>query len=733
MASWTRQHARKDLRLRTVVVVLFCLLAVPAITTEQSTGKPPKRKNVLVLFGSDRRDNRQLLDLIETETRPRVQGPITFYETYLTTNLDLKIYKAYQDSQAETFRQTYGWLDLDLIIAVYPQAVDFATQYWDKMFPGVPIMFAGIGIKTGWELKDWPGVPGESFAVGIRETIDLALRLHPDTKRVAVVAGPDWGWIEEIHSELLRRNIEVVDIIMGDPNREVLERVAALPPHTVALLHTTLMPNRSEFGSRELISGISQILPTYSAWEYICLDLGCIGGAYADEQKGAALAADIAARILSGERPDHIPKVHNTDLRATVDWRALHRWRVPESALPPGTLVLYREPTLWERGRKYFIAGIAVILVQTFLILALFWQRARKRRAEAELRRSEEKFSKSFRQSPLVIAITRMSDSRYVDVNRTFEQHLGWSRNEVIGRTPHDLDLWADADERTAFAKELQAKGSVRDLEICLRRKDGETRTLLLSAELIDVGGEPCALSVAADVTERRQAEEVLSTMSRRLIEAQEKERTWIARELHDDISQRFAMVSITLESLQLDLPSSEIRARCRLEETKQQVDDLGDDVQALSHRLHSSKLDILGLEVACRGFCNELSNRQSVEIEFDSDNVPKNLSQEISLCLFRVLQEALQNAVKYSGVRQFRVSLKATPNEVELKVQDSGVGFDLEKAIGGHGLGLTSMKERMKLVDGLLSIDSRLEHGTTIHACVPLSPKTMRSGAGFD
>ncbi len=94
------------------------------------------------------------------------------------------------------------------------------------------------------------------------------------------------------------------------------------------------------------------------------------------------------------------------------------------------------------------------------------------------------------------------------------------------------------------------------------------------------------------------------------------------------------------------------------------------------------------------------------------------------------VLQEALQNAVKYSGVRQFQVSLKATPNEVELSVNDSGVGFDLEKAIGGHGLGLTSMTERMKLVDGLLSIDSRPEHGTTIRAHVPLSPKTMTAEA---
>jgi len=191
---------------------------------------------------------------------------------------------------------------------------------------------------------------------------------------------------------------------------------------------------------------------------------------------------------------------------------------------------------------------------------------------------------------------------------------------------------------------------------------------------------------VAADITEGKQAEEVLSTFSCRLIEAQEKERAWIARELHDDINQRVALVSVTLESLKLGLPSSEVQARCRLEETKQQVKDLGNDVQALSHRLHSSKLDYLELATACRGFCNELSERQSIEIEFASDKVPKNQSKEISLCLFPLLREALHNAVKYSGVRQFRVSLQATPNDVELSVHDSGVGFDLERQSVGTG-----------------------------------------------
>jgi PAS domain S-box-containing protein len=634
---------------------------------------------------------------------------------------------------AHALQAAYSTEKLDLVIAVMTTSLQFAVEYREKVFPGVPIVF--MSVINPLPEKMWPGVTGILSATGARETIDLALRLHPDTQAIAVISnasGADYDWFQAQHSELLRHRDKVREIdFLGPASPELLQKVAELPPHTVVLFQ--LYPqdsNQPAFGALDVLAAVTQRFPTYSILPHITLGRGGIGGASYDPPTDAALAGELAARVLSGARPDDIPVVQNSHVNVSVDWRELRRWNIPESALPPGTLVLYREPTLWERGRKYFIAGTAVILVQTFLILALFRQRARKRTAEAELRRSEEKFSKSFRHSPLMVTITRMSDSRYIDVNETFEQHLGWDRNEVIGRTPQDFGLWVDADKRTAFAKELLTKGSVRNLEVCIRKKDGETRTLLLSAELIEVGGEPCALSVAADITERKQAEEVLSTVSRRLIEAQEKERTWIARELHDDINQRVALVSVTLGSLKRGLPSSEVQARCRLEETEQQVKDLGNDVQALSHRLHSSKLDYLGLAVACRGFCNELSERNCVDIEFDSDNVPKNLSKEMSLCLFRVLQEALHNAVKYSGVRQFRVSLKATPNEVELSVHDSGVGFDLEKAIGGHGLGLTSMNERLKLVDGLLLIDSRPEHGTTIHAHVPLSLKTMSAVA---
>ena len=223
------------------------------------------------------------------------------------------------------------------------------------------------------------------------------------------------------------------------------------------------------------------------------------------------------------------------------------------------------------------------------------------------------------------------------------------------------------------------------------------------------------ALAVLAE--ERARHVTALSGVSRKLIEAHEDERRWIARELHDDLNQRVAMVYMNLDALERELRGAAAQARTSAGAIKDDLRTLGHDIHALSHRLHSSKLEYVGLASACAGFCRELSERHDVEIAFEPDGVPAALSPELSLCLFRVLQEALRNAVKHSGVRTFQVSLARAPGGIELRVRDAGTGFDPDAALAGRGLGLTSMQERLKLVDGRLSIDSAPGHGTTIRA----------------
>jgi signal transduction histidine kinase len=212
----------------------------------------------------------------------------------------------------------------------------------------------------------------------------------------------------------------------------------------------------------------------------------------------------------------------------------------------------------------------------------------------------------------------------------------------------------------------------------------------------------------------------MLSGMTRKLIEAQEQERTQIARELHDDISQRLAMLAIEIEQVQehAETPSE---VRYRADELSKRTKEISNDIQALSHELHSSKLEYLGIVGGMKSWCSEFGERQGMEIEFKSSGLENSLPPEISICLFRVLQEALHNAAKHSGVERVDVELREESRNIHLIVSDLGKGFDVASAMQDRGLGVTSMQERVRLVGGTIVIDSKPLGGTTIHVRVPL------------
>jgi len=222
------------------------------------------------------------------------------------------------------------------------------------------------------------------------------------------------------------------------------------------------------------------------------------------------------------------------------------------------------------------------------------------------------------------------------------------------------------------------------------------------------------------DVTDRKRAEEALLGVNRRLIQAQEQERSRIGRELHDDVNQRLGMLAIELEQLKKN-PSE---VGIRVQELWKEVSDLSNDVQALSHDLHSSKLEYLGVVAGMQSWCREFGERQGMQIDYRHD-VQSTLPREIGLCLFRVLQESLHNAVKHSGVKRIEVELSENADEIRLTIRDLGKGFDVEAANQGKGLGLTSMRERVRFVNGTITIDSKPRGGTTIHVKLLLTSKS--------
>ena len=230
------------------------------------------------------------------------------------------------------------------------------------------------------------------------------------------------------------------------------------------------------------------------------------------------------------------------------------------------------------------------------------------------------------------------------------------------------------------------------------------------------------SVGMVVDITERKQAEAALSSARLKSIEAQEQERTRIARELHDDIGQRLALLTIELSQLHINANGVPTEIRERLKQLARQSTDIASDTQSLSHELHSARLDYLGITAAVKGFCREFSERQHLEIDFKNHDVPASLPRNVSLCIFRVLQEALNNSAKHSGAQSFAVRLWGTPDEVCLSVSDSGAGFDSEAVKESLGLGLVTMEERLALVNGTFYIDSHPNLGTTIYARVPLN-----------
>jgi PAS domain S-box-containing protein len=308
-------------------------------------------------------------------------------------------------------------------------------------------------------------------------------------------------------------------------------------------------------------------------------------------------------------------------------------------------------------------------------------------------------------------AVLSMSlDGIILSWNAAAERIFGFTRAEAIGR-PVSMLIPSWHGPVNGVALQRLAEGQAIDPyeAMGITKSEGTLNLSVTIAPLRDAEGTVFGMAaIVRDITANKRAEEAVSQLSRRLLEAQEQERRRIARELHDDIGQRLATLAFNLAG------STELQ---------QQVTELAADVQALSHELHSSRIELLGVSAAMRHFCAEFSAQQNCAVDFASQDLPSELRPEISLCLFRILQEGVHNATKHSGVRQVEVRLRGADGHIHLTVRDHGKGFDVAAARGGRGIGLISMEERVKLVGGDLTISSQPNGGATIHARVPFSP----------
>src|SRR5215469_5957843 len=396
-------------------------------------------------------------------------------------------------------------------------------------------------------------------------------------------------------------------------------------------------------------------------------------------------------------------------------------------SIPIGWELLERNENHGLRALRLLIAVAAIVCLATAAYITENFAR-RKLASDVDLAyeslRSQEELLKIFVTNvPAAVAMLDR-DMRYLQVSDRWCADYLRGPAMVLGRSHYEIfpDMpgrWKEVHRRCLQGETLRADED---------RWDGQDGTHWARWEVRPwktpegtVGG---ILILAEDITGRKQMEETLSEMSRKLIESQEQERARIGRELHDDINQRLALLAVELSQLQdqlrdqLQVNLSEVQSR--VQEIRKLTIELSNDVQAMAHDLHSSKLEYLGVVAGIRSWCKEFAERQRTEIDFKSD-VPTAVPLEIGVSLFRVLQEALNNAIKHGGVRRIEVLLREDSGAIHLFVRDAGKGFDLESALQGNGLGLTSMRERARLVNGMISVESKPMGGTTIHVRVPL------------
>jgi len=649
---------------------------------------------------------------------------LDFYSEYMDTSLFPD--PAVQQELHDFYLRKYRNRKLDLIITVGPSPLKFMEEVHKRAFPGVPIVFClpTLGLPGAPTLDpDFTGVGNDMAPI---ETVGIALRLLPGTKNVVVVGGVspiDREQVANIKEELksYEGRVEIsylTDFAMPD----LLERLRHLPSNTVVLLTSVGRDTAgTSFKSNEsgpMVAGAANA-PVFSLFD-VYLNHGEVGGDLSSLRGQGKLAGDIALRVLRGEKPQDIAKVKGANTYM-FDWRAIKRWGLLEREIPPSSIVINRQPTAWEAYKNYIIPGVAVMFGEALLIFALLWQRKRRKESELHLRESEERLRLAA-QIGRMFAYSWDAATDVIERSGESQEILGVPKEAAAtGAAVLAMVHPSDKQRLELALTELSLDNPMLHITYRILSPDGAVTWLERNSRAyFDSNGKlKRMVGMVVDVTERQRGKEALADMARKLIEAQEQERTRIGRELHDDVNQRLAMLAMGLDQLKNNPSEVENRVRKLLDETN----DLSNDVEALSHELHSSKLEYLGVVAGIRSWCREFAEGQNIEIDFRSDVVTLP-PLETGICLFRVLQEALHNIAKHSGVKRVDVRLTEHANQIHLRVSDSGKGFDVETTMQANGLGLISMRERVRLVNGTIAIESTPMVGTTIDVRVPLESK---------
>jgi PAS domain S-box-containing protein len=724
-------------------VLIFSIFATFLICPVRAqVSDAARKKSVLVLY--DERDKLPGLAVLDQSLRSTVSSAAAFEIDVYSESLDRSRFQdeGYNQVLSDFLRRKYSRKKIDVIVAAMGPSLDFLLAHAEEIFPGIPIVFCGVDQREIESRNLKSNVTGVLVKRRFKETLDAALRLQPNTRQVVFIAGTsdfDKRLLEQAMGELRpyedRLAFRYLTNLALD---ELLKEVSQLPPHTIILFSTVFRDGAGQsFITHNVVSLVSKQanVPVYGFLDQY-MGRGIVGGHLYSVEAHGKKAGELALRILEGQKAADIPIAEEDASFDMFDWRQLQRWGISEEDLPPSSNLRFKELSAWEQYKWHIAGAVALSIFQTFLIAWLLLAQKRRRAAEKQRNAFQQLAVAEHRRLDEVVANTpgvvwealvdqRTGVRRINFVSDYIEKMLDYSVEEWLSTPNMGTSLVAEED-RDLVNRAMNAvvnQGQGQTVEYRWLAKDGKPRWVEAKVVPIqDETGKTIGLrGFTMDISERKKAEEVVHDLSRRLMNAQEKERARLARELHDDLSQSIALMSIQLSVLRNE-PKDLDYVKDQLDQFASDVGRLSGDVHRISHELHPAKLSQLGLESSLRGLCRSLSVAHPLKIDFEAENLPRHLPEDISLCLYRIVQESLQNVIKHSRATSTQVNIKLENGNIHLSVSDNGKGFNPTAKKSKEALGLISIDERARAVKGESKIISAVGTGTKIEILIPVN-----------
>jgi len=728
-----------------VLTLLFLVSILPAVARAQG---PPTSILILHRELGDSAAFNLYINGLRTEMERESASPAFVYQEGLdryegATDRSLgKDNPFHVASHLNLLGTKYKNRKIDVIVPVGSELLDFAEKYKETFAPQAKVVYFAVGAVP---LTTFPAT-GFVLRFDLGPTIDLALQQNPGTRHFLIITGASpvdeqyrLFFDESVQRKAAEFNGRVAFEYVGQDQSfaQLRQQIAAAGPDTILMFLTYNGDSAGQyFTSLQALRALahSASRPMYS-WASLAMGSGIVGGKLVDFEEVGAETAKLIQRVQHGESPESIKPVQDTVQSYRFDGRQMDRWDYRYDQLPEGSKVINRNYTVWELYRWRIIIAVALIFVQGLLIIFFLRDRLARHLAERALAVLNE-LKASVLESIGTRVVVLDVDGNIIAANHYWDEYL-----EVHGAVVEALPKKATYFELAVALSEfgiLTDKALEGIRSVSEGRRDhfeleysmgfaGEPLWILLVATPLNPGQGGVVLT-HRNITQKKKDEANIRRLSGKLIRAQESERSRIGRELHDDINQQLALVAIEAQSLSMEKGlRSEFQDKAKA--LWEKVTAVSSDIETLSHQLHSSKLDYLGLQDALAGLCREFAHNENIPVDFQVEGEALRTDHQVALALFRVAQESLRNIAKHSHASSARVRLMIDSSRTVLEIEDDGLGLVDDKKLG-EGIGMFTMRERLELVDGTFEIWAKAEGGTAVRAIAPTRP--FEHVAGF-